>query len=182
MTPGARAGENNLGGLRLDLLKQAAEIYVTHAYAGRSVPDSVAKRLVWRDDCPAEDVVSAPPFERAGNAPGRSTPIHALRLGNARYPHMKLQIQPWPNDAGFMLSVNTHDQVSGIDLGGEAEAFRVLQAENQRLKELIEQAWDDAGLPTFLRYLRDYISSRADGDSTHPDDGSAPATDAKSPA
>ena len=40
-------------------------------------------------------------------------------------------------------------------------AFRALQAENQRLKEAIEQAWDEAGLPTFLRYLRDYISQRA---------------------
>jgi hypothetical protein len=39
-------------------------------------------------------------------------------------------------------------------------AFRELQAENQRLKESIEEAWDDARLPTFLRYLRDYIKSR----------------------
>ena len=27
--------------------------------------------------------------------------------------HMKLQVQPWPNAAGFLLSVNTHDQVLG---------------------------------------------------------------------
>ena len=93
--------------------------------------------------------------------PGRQTPIYALRLGNHRYPHMKLQIQPWPNDAGFMLSVNTHDQVAGVNLSEvDAQAFRDLQAENQRLKEAIEQAWDEAGLPTFLRYLRDYIESR----------------------
>ena len=76
---------------------------------------------------------------------------------------MKLQIQPWPNPAGFMLSVNTHDQVAGLDLGAaDVEAFRDLQAENQRLKEAIEQAWDEAGLPTFLRYLRDYIQSRSE--------------------
>ena len=76
---------------------------------------------------------------------------------------MKLQIQPWPNDAGFMLSVNSHDQVSGLDRGAaDAQAFRELQAENQRLKEAIEEAWDDGGLPTFLRYLRDYIKSRAE--------------------
>ncbi len=74
---------------------------------------------------------------------------------------MKLQIQPWPNNAGFMLSVNSHDQVSGLDSGAvDAQAFRELQAENQRLKEAIEEAWDDAGLPTFLRYLRDYIKTR----------------------
>jgi hypothetical protein len=76
---------------------------------------------------------------------------------------MKLQVQPWPNAAGFMLSVNTHDQVAGLDLGAaDVEAFRHLQAENQHLKETIEQAWDEAGLPTFLRYLRDYIQSRSE--------------------
>jgi hypothetical protein len=75
---------------------------------------------------------------------------------------MKLQIQPWSNGAGFMLSVNTHDQVAGLDVGAaDAQAFRELQAENQRLKEAIEEAWDDAGLPTFLRYLREYIESRS---------------------
>ena len=42
-----------------------------------------------------------------------------------------------------------------------AQAFRELQAENQRLKEAIEQAWDNAGLPTFLRYLREYIQGQS---------------------
>jgi hypothetical protein len=75
---------------------------------------------------------------------------------------MKLQIEAWPNEAGFLLSVNTHDQVTGIDLSSvDAEAFRDLQAENKRLKEEIEADWDLAGLPTFLRYLRDYIKDRA---------------------
>ena len=46
----------------------------------------------------------------------------------------------------------------------DASAFRALQAENQRLKEAIEQAWDQAGLPTFLRYLREYIADRAGGE------------------
>src|SRR5262249_9104499 len=87
--------------------------------------------------------------------------IYALRLGNARYPHMKLQIQPWPNPAGFLLSVNTHDQVLALDPNAsDADAFRALQAENQRLKEAIEQAWDEADPPTFLPYLRDYSENR----------------------
>jgi hypothetical protein len=123
----------------------------------------VQRRLIWPQDAVAGEMLTSPPFERAGKVPGRQTPIYALRLGNAGYPHMKLQIQPWPNPAGFMLSVNTHDQVAGLDLGAaDVEAFRNLQAENQRLKEAIEQAWDEAGLPTFLRYLRDYIQSRSE--------------------
>ena len=76
---------------------------------------------------------------------------------------MKLQVQPWPNAAGFILSVNTHDQVLSLDPNAaDMPAFRALQIENQRLKEAIEQAWDLGGLPTFLRYLREYIDSRDD--------------------
>jgi hypothetical protein len=162
MEPTLAAGHDDLRGLRLDLLRSATEIYLGLAYPGGIViADAVKRRLVWRDGIAADELLSAAPFERAGKAPGRPAPIYALRLGNHRYPHMKLQIQPWPNDAGFMLSVNSHDQVTGVDLGAvDALAFRELQAENQRLKESIEEAWDDAGLPTFLRYLRDYIKSR----------------------
>ncbi len=75
---------------------------------------------------------------------------------------MKLQVQPWPNAAGFLLSVNTHDQILALDPNAaDAPAFRELQAENQRIKEAIETAWDREGLPTFLRYLREYIEDRA---------------------
>jgi hypothetical protein len=163
MEPTLAAGHHDLRGLRLDLLRGATEIYLGLAYPAGVVPEVVRRRLVWQEGCPAHELLIAPPFERADKASGSQTPIYALRLGNHRYPHMKLQIQPWPNSAGFMLSVNSHDQVSGLNSGAvDAEAFRALQAENQRLKEAIEESWDDAGLPTFLRYLRDYIKSRAD--------------------
>jgi hypothetical protein len=161
MEPIMTAGPSNLQGLRLDLLRQAVGLYLDLAYPGGAVPEIVQRRLNWGEECPTGELLARPPFERAGTAPGRQTPIFALRLGNHRYPHMKLQIQPWPNDAGFMLSVNTHDQIAGVHLSeGDARAFRDLQGENQRLKEVIERAWDEAGLPTFLRYLRDYIESR----------------------
>jgi len=186
MEPTLAAGHDDLRGLRLDLLRSATEIYLKLAYPAGVVPEVVQRRLVWRADCAADELLSSSPFERAGRAPGRPAPIYALRLGNHRYPHMKLQIQPWPNDAGFMLSVNSHDQVSGLDpSAADTQAFRELQAENQRLKEAIEEAWDEGGLPTFLRYLRDYIMSRAD-DSGGPEfaagpDGRAGPTDLTPP-
>ncbi len=174
MEPTLAAGHDDLRGLRLDLLRNATEIYLGLAYPSGVVPKVVERRLVWRDVSAADELLNSPPFERAGKAPGRPASVYALRLGNHRYPHMKLQIQPWLNIAGFMLSVNSHDQVSGLDTGADgAQGFRDLQAENQRLKEAIEEAWDEAGLPTFLRYLRDYIKSRADDGSAREIDGSA---------
>lgn len=161
-------GQTDLRGLRVDLLRSATEIYVRLAYPSGVLPEVVRRRLIWQEDCAADVLLKGPPFERAGKSPGRLSQIHALRLGNHRYPHMKLQIEAWPNEAGFLLSVNTHDQVAGIDLGGaDADALRDLQAENKRLKEAIESEWDAASLPTFLRYLKDYIKNRA---ASGPDD------------
>ncbi len=118
-----------------------------------------------RGSTPANSSPS-PPFERVGKSPPEK-PIFALRLGNARYPHMKMQIQPWDARHGFLLSVNTHDHALALDPNApDAAAFMALQAENQRLKVEIEQAWDEAGLPTFPRYLRDYLAGQnADGPS-----------------
>jgi hypothetical protein len=150
---------DNFGHVRLDGLRRAIDLYLAVAYPTDSIPDPVRKRLDWDDSRSPEDLLTRAPFERVGKGPN-GCPIVALRLGNARYPHMKLQIQPWEAPQGFLLSVNTHDQVLALDpRAPDAEAYRSLQAENQRVKERIEQAWDDAGLPTFLRYLRDYIAA-----------------------
>ena len=157
--------------MRIDVLRRAVEVYLGIAYPSGTPTEAVRRRLEWPADATdASALLTRPPFERVGNAGGAGgAPIFALRLGNTRYPHMKLQIQPWPNDSGFMLSVNTHDQVLGLDpSAADIPAFRDLQCENQRLKEVIEQSWDNAGLPTFLRYLREYIQQRSGLDAGAP--------------
>ena len=153
---------SDLRDLKLDDLRRAVEIYLALAYSKVEPPDAVRRRLEWPESVDPVTLLSRPPFERASK-PG-AAPIHALRLGNEYYPHMKLQIQPWPTTAGYMLSVNTHDQVLGLDpSSADTEAFRALQAENARIKEAIELAWDAACLPTFLRYLRDYLKDHPGG-------------------
>jgi hypothetical protein len=151
--------------VRLDGLRRAIDLYLAVAYPDGAIPEAVRKRLVWRDEAGADPdpdaLLTRPPFEKVGRNPS-GAPIVALRLGNVRYPNMKLQVQPWDAGQGFLLSVNTHDQVSGLDpKAPDASAFRALQAENQKIKEAIESAWDGAGLPTFNRYLRDYIAAHA---------------------
>ena len=148
--------------LKVGDLRKAVELYLSVAYPAGDFPSAVKRRLDWPVGVDAETLLNAPPFERAGRSRDGGSAIYALRLGNARYPHMKLQIQPWPCPAGFLLSVNTHDQVLAIDPTSiDAESFRALQAENARVKESIETCWDQAGLPTFLRYLRDFIDGQS---------------------
>jgi hypothetical protein len=149
--------------LRLDLLRRAVEIYLCIAYRGSEPPMAVRRRLEWTPGVAPDALLTGPPFERVGKSPTEK-PIVALRLGNARYPHMKMQIQSWDCPGGYLLSVNTHDHALALDPSApDAEAFMALQAENQRLKVEIEQAWNEAGLPTFLGYLRNYLDQHAGG-------------------
>jgi hypothetical protein len=154
--------------LPLDQLRRAVEIYLAVAYPDTEPPSAVRRRLDWTPGLHAGELMAKPPFERVGKTPNEKL-IYALRLGNARYPHMKMQVQPWDARHGFLLSVNTHDHALAIDPNApDAEAFMALQAENHRLKLAIENAWDEAGLPTFPRYLKDYLAgqggpSQADG-------------------
>lgn len=146
--------------LTVERLRQAADLYLEVAYPSGEVPPPVRRRLDWPADLALADLLARPPFETVHPRDGEGATVFALRLGNARYPHMKLQVQPWPTSVGYMLSVNTHDQVLSLDPDApDAPAFRELQAANQHMKEAIEQAWDRAGLPTFLRYLRDYLDN-----------------------
>jgi hypothetical protein len=150
----------------LEALQRAVAIYLAHAYPAGLIPETVRGRVDWPADADTEKLLSRPPFERA-NRPGEGIPaIFALRLGNHRYPHMKLQIQSWSTPEGYLLSVNTHDQALALNVtGSDAAAYNALQAENQRLKELIESAWQENGLPTFLSFLRAYIQNHSAADA-----------------
>ncbi len=148
--------------LKVEDLRKAVDVYLRVAYPAGNFPAAVVRRLDWPVGVDGPGLLNAPPFERAGTSRDGGSGIHALRLGNARYPHMKMQVQPWPSKVGYLLSVNTHDQVVAIDPDSiDADAFRELQAENARVKEAVETAWDEAGLPTFLRYLRDFLDNQA---------------------
>ncbi len=161
MPPPGAEDPNLFAGLRFDTIRRAIAIYLDIAYPGVEPPAAVRRRLDWPADLDMGRLVRNPPFERVGRTPD-DQPIYGLRLGNVRYPHMKLQLQPWDAKDGFLLSVNTHDHALALDPSGpDVAAFRQLQAENHRLKLAIEQAWDENELPTFPRYLRDYLAQQA---------------------
>jgi hypothetical protein len=85
-----------------------------------------------------------------------------LRLGNRWYPHMKLLIEPSPDQQGYLFKADTHDRHIAVAPGSkEYDSFRQLMRDNQRLAEQIETAWAERQLPTFKEYLRRDLQRRA---------------------
>jgi CheY-like chemotaxis protein len=79
----------------------------------------------------------------------------SLRLGNVRYPFMKLVLQELLVRDRFFFAVDTHDD---LDLGAECddfEAFVELKRFNAELKEEIERAWRAEAVPTFAGLVAD---------------------------
>jgi CheY-like chemotaxis protein len=79
----------------------------------------------------------------------------SLRLGNRRYPFMKLVLQELLVRDRFFFAVDTHDD---LDLGAgcdDFEAFVALKGENAALKEAIEKAWRAEKIPTFASLVAD---------------------------
>lgn len=141
-------------GLTTALLKQACQLFFERAYPeGRdTIPPLKKHFLAFDTDQPLESVLTPPMCQplprREGGLRG-----YALRLGSARHPHLKLQIVDH-EDAGCVFSVDTHDGFTLDSSDPDAARWLELQADNRRLKEEIERAWEDAGLLTFNGLLR----------------------------
>ena len=66
MEPTVAAGQYDLRGLRVDLLRCATEIYLKLAYPSGVLPEVVRRRLVWREDCTADVLLNGPPIRASG--------------------------------------------------------------------------------------------------------------------
>jgi CheY-like chemotaxis protein len=80
---------------------------------------------------------------------------YLLRLGNLRYPFMKFVVQEYLVDNEFFFSVDTHDNLDVRANAPDYAKWVELKLFNRSLKEEIELAWRNAGLPTYadLRLL-----------------------------
>ncbi len=141
-------------GLTTALLERACRIFLELAYPeGRStIPRPQNIYLDLDITQPLESVLVPPVCQglprRDGGLRG-----YTLRLGSARYPHLKLQIVDH-DDVGCVFSVDTHDGFSLDTAHPDAARWTELQTANRRLKEQIEGAWEEAGLWTFNALLR----------------------------
>jgi hypothetical protein len=143
-----------MSGLTTELLSRACRTFFALAYpeGPAAVPPHRHRYLAIAPDQHLEPLLTAPDVcERLAGLDG-ATRGYALRLGSARFPHVKLQVIF--TDPGCLFAVDTHDALRCSVSAAEAEAWRRLQAENRRLKEAIEAAWEKDGLLTFNALLR----------------------------
>jgi len=127
----------------LELARKAAQAYLRHAYPD-TPPEAARDKVQKLGSLTTESALfDLPELEKEG---GR----YFLRLGNVRYPHMKLAFtldggQPQfyvdAHDAHFNLPPNT----PGFDKLLELREY------NRGLKQTIENDWDRHGVPVFGR-------------------------------
>jgi hypothetical protein len=143
-----------------DLLTEAIAIYLGIAYPEGGVTDVVAERTRLAPGRRGANVLGDERFERVPcGAEVADAQRFNLRLGNARYLHMKLGIDRVSDSDEYVLVVDTHDThfAEMIQQTEQAE-YRQLLDRNQQIRETIEKAWTEAGLPTFEHYLRSRLA------------------------
>jgi hypothetical protein len=140
------------------LVNKAIEIYLSHAY--ESSPPLATRSMLNLLKTWGGEFYAAPAFARTGE-PG--CPRLTIRLGNSSYPHMKLALEPAPNGESYLFKADSHDKhLCPAQSDPDYAAFMDLRAKNQKVVEKIEQAWAEAGIPTFKTYLQADLSKRAE--------------------
>jgi hypothetical protein len=151
------------------ILQKAIALYLERAYPapGGGVPAGVAARAEGVNRISGEAEV---PLEMLERDAANSVPSYALRLGQPKYPHMKLVVDPAPPvavgavGADYMLRVDAHDRHLHAAPGSpDAAWLTAVRMSNKELGEAIEAAWAAAGLPTFKSYLKQQLAARKKG-------------------
>jgi CheY-like chemotaxis protein len=79
----------------------------------------------------------------------------SLRLGNRRYPFMKLIFQESLVRDSFFFTVDTHDALDIKETTPDYQEWLAIKAYNAKVRDEIETAWREAGIPTLHDVLGD---------------------------
>ncbi len=126
-------------------VRRALRIYLEHAW-----PEGCGVRPKARiEDYENIDRLEAffERFERVAGG-GGGLKRYTLRLGNSRYPFMKLVVQEHLVNGEYFFSIDTHDNLEIRPDSPDYEEWEELKGYNRELKAEIETAWDVASLPT----------------------------------
>ena len=126
-------------------VRRAVEIYLGEAYPGSS--RWRAPKFDLAGGKSATDLV--PRFgDETEKQEGREVHRYVLRLGNSRYPHMKLVLEESILQNEYAFMVDTHDDLKVSADAPDYERWNQVRAHNRSLAELIEQRWRVEEVPT----------------------------------
>ncbi|MCB9899326.1 MAG: response regulator [Planctomycetes bacterium] len=129
--------------MTVGLLREVIALYEREAYpegapAAREVPGA--------DADPLESVL--PAFNDESQCTSNTqVRRYTMRLGNARYPFMKIVLQEHLVEGEFFFEVDTHDQMFRLE-GEEAAKFEPVRRYNADVRERVDAAWCAAHIPT----------------------------------
>jgi hypothetical protein len=145
------------------ILQRAIPLYLQVAYADGAVPEAVQQRV---EPISALAGESAVPLNLLEANAANSCPSYALRLGQPKYPFMKIVVEPAPRadpaaTSTYLLRVDAHDRHLHAPAGSPDAAWLAsVRSSNQEIVEKVEAAWSAAGLPTFKDFLRKQLDAR----------------------
>jgi CheY-like chemotaxis protein len=130
-----------LESISADLVEQALGLYLAVAWPGREAEMRPDLDLIGR----GLEVLAG--FTNESRRKGDRRFV--LRLGNYRYPHMKLVIEEYLLPGEYVFAVDTHDQLELKPDYPDYEAWQVLKEANRQIKAVIEERWRRAQIPTY---------------------------------
>ena len=132
----------SITGIDLPTVERAIRTYLELAWEDRA--DAKMPALDFASTT-LEDVLKTWTADKGAGRMRRYT----LRLGNHRYPFMKLVFQELLIRGRFFFAVDTHDEMDLKDSFADYEQWLEVKRFNARLKEAVERAWQDRDVPTF---------------------------------
>lgn len=141
--------------MTIGLVRRVIAVYGEAAWIGRAMPECELPGL---DTDLVQDGLASWNDEsmRAGD---RATGRFTLQLGNPDYPFMKLVLQEHLVEGEYFFEVDTHDEMFNVERGAEADELRELKRRNLEIKESVEGAWSEAGLPT-AAHIKGLVETR----------------------
>jgi len=128
-------------------VRLAVEVYLRIAYPAASRWRAPSLDLSGGES--ARDLIAR--FEDEGEeSGGRRVARYVLRLGNSRYPHMKLVLEESILTDEYAFGVDTHDNLNVSPSAPDYERWNAVRDHNRRVAEEIETAWREEGVPTIV--------------------------------
>jgi CheY-like chemotaxis protein len=129
-----------------DLFQRALRLYLEKAYPDGGEPPAAHPDLdVVRTP---QDVLGLFRLEERPNPGSEACRAYALRLGNARYPHMKVALLEFLEPDEWVWSVDTHDRAPIDPDSPDWDAWNELRIHNLEVKYRVERAWRESGIQT----------------------------------